>query len=351
MREPKRTLDAKLGAPKGLAVIASTTVAFALSRGMTLQEIEAKTEIKGLDLVNPDARLPDHVVAKLWRELMARHTGPLALSIEMARAAPFSLLGGLAHGAQFASTLRESLTLFVQNRILLADRLSLELQETETEAALIGSHPMDVVDLGRTTEVGVAVTARVIAEILHVEDAINRVEFSHEPFGSPADYERFFGVPVLFEKQRNALIFSPESMERPVRGANADLFAYVQIYFNQVLRRIERSQFPEVLTKLRRAILENSAHGDYRAGSAAARANLSLRSAQRLVAAHGTSLQALIEEVRAETAKEILSRPDIDIETVAVLVGYSDDRAFRRAFKRWTGQTPSTYRRSLRSGH
>ncbi|MEL6965237.1 MAG: helix-turn-helix transcriptional regulator, partial [Pseudomonadota bacterium] len=62
------------------------------------------------------------------------------------------------------------------------------------------------------------------------------------------------------------------------------------------------------------------------------------------VSAHGTSLQTLIDDIRVAHAKEFLSDPAIRIETVALLVGYSDDRAFRRAFKRWTGQTPSTYR-------
>ncbi|MEO1460037.1 MAG: helix-turn-helix domain-containing protein, partial [Pseudomonadota bacterium] len=78
------------------------------------------------------------------------------------------------------------------------------------------------------------------------------------------------------------------------------------------------------------------------------RAGLSLRTAQRLAAQQNTNLQAMIDAARAANAKAFLADPAISIETMAALLGYSDDRAFRRAFKRWTGATPSAYRRGVR---
>ena len=48
------------------AVVASTTVAYALSKGMTIEEVQSLTGVSGLDLVNPEARVPDDVVARLW---------------------------------------------------------------------------------------------------------------------------------------------------------------------------------------------------------------------------------------------------------------------------------------------
>ncbi len=297
--------------------------------------------------MDPDARLPDEVLPKLWGTLVARSRPGVALPLEMARAAPLSFLGGLAHGAQFASDLREALGLFVQNRTVLADRLQLELHEDEHEAALVGSHPLDALDSGRSSETGFGVTARMIAEVLQVENCLLRVEFSHEPHGALEAYRSFFLVPVNFNQPRNALVFRRELLAAPVSKANVELFAYVGVHFDQVRQRIERDRFPAELSKLHGAIIGNAQRGDYAAASAAGRANLSLRSAQRLAAAHGTSLQGMIEEVRAASAKELLSDPDISIESVALFVGYSDDRAFRRAFKRWTGQTPSDFRNSV----
>ena len=344
MDASNRTDRAKMTGPKTLASLASTTVAFALSRGLTPVQIEEATGLQGLDFVDPDARLPDDVLAKLWLAIEANEDPMAVPSLEMAKAAPFSMFGGLAHGVQFAVNLREALTLMIRNRIVVADRLELSLHEHGDEAALVNFHPMDQLDNGRANEAGVAVATRVLSEILQVSKSLIRVEFSHPPRGSLEAYQSFFRVPVLFERERNALILQRAFLEAPISRANVQLFAYVEQHFDQVRSRIERARYPSELEKLRNVIIENGASGNYEPASAAARANLSLRSAQRLVSAHGTSLQTLIDDIRVAHAKEFLSDPAIRIETVALLVGYSDDRAFRRAFKRWTGQTPSTYR-------
>jgi AraC-like DNA-binding protein len=83
--------------------------------------------------------------------------------------------------------------------------------------------------------------------------------------------------------------------------------------------------------------MDNAAHGTYQVEAVAAAAKLSLRTAQRLANQHGTSVQQLIDDVRLANAKTFLNNAEIIIETVAQLVGYADVRAFRRAFKRWTG--------------
>ena len=74
---------------------------------------------------------------------------------------------------------------------------------------------------------------------------------------------------------------------------------------------------------------------------------MSVRTAQRITAEHGTTIQGLIEKVREHRAIELLRDNRNDIGSIAFLLGYSDERAFRRAFQRWVGQTPSDYRRQL----
>ncbi|MEL6337736.1 MAG: helix-turn-helix domain-containing protein, partial [Pseudomonadota bacterium] len=108
-----------------------------------------------------------------------------------------------------------------------------------------------------------------------------------------------------------------------------------------------QNQVPAFL-RLARAIADGGASGDYRVSAAVIRADMSPRAAQRVAARAGTSLQDMIEEARRANAEAFLSDPTITIETVATMLGYSDDRAFRRAFKRWTGTSPSDYRATYR---
>jgi len=296
--------------------------------------------------MDPDARLPDDVIPKLWCALMERSEPDEALALEMARAAPLSFLGGLAHGAQFAANLRDALNLFIQNRSMLADRLEVGLQETGKEVSLVAAHPLDALDDGRTAEVGVAVMTRVVREVLEMDQSMTRVEFTHQPRGLPDAYQAFFNIPVLFEQGRNAIVFEASSLSLPIRNSNVDLFAFVQKHYEQVRNRVAREKIPPELSKLRDAISKNAEHGEYSVTAAAARTNLSLRAAQRLASLHKTSLQDLVEDIRLSNAKEFLRDPLATVETVARLVGYTDDRSFRRAFKRRFGETPSQFRKT-----
>ncbi len=345
MTAQDRTEDARrAGAAHHISVV-STTVAFAMSQGMTMTEIEEVTGLHGPALGDPEARLPDEIVPRLWRALVARAPADVTITLEAARGAPFSALGGLAHGAQFASDLREALGFIVQNQRVLGDRLEIRLVEGASEAVLRGYHPTDNIDQGRTAEVGVALTVRLIREVLRIREAPSRIELAYRPLGAVENYEAFFKTPVTFGSAENAIAFPIEAMSKPVCGRNAQLFAFVETHFRMVLNRLGAEAPSPAVVRLRQAIVAGASRGDYNATTVAQRAGLSLRSAQRIAATIDTTLQAMLDEARASNAKALLNDPTISIATIGTLVGYSDDRAFRRAFKRWTGLSPSQFRR------
>ncbi|MEM9145212.1 MAG: AraC family transcriptional regulator ligand-binding domain-containing protein [Pseudomonadota bacterium] len=344
----KRTIRATAPTGSQHVGVTSATVAFALSRGMSWAEIKAVTGLEETALGDPDARLPDDVDHKLWSELMKRSGPDVALALEAARAAPFSALGGLVHGAQYAATLGDVLGFFVSNRAVLADRLNLRLAESADEAALIAEHPNDLIDGGRVSEMGGLLMARLLREILGLRAVLQRVEFVHAPCGPAEAYDRFFRCPVSFGARHNALVFSRPALAHPVKTAEPQLFTFVEQHFALLRRRIGARQEPAALVRLRQAIADGAARGDYRIQTIVARAQLSTRTAQRTAATHGTTLSDLVTAARRANAEAFLADRSISVEMVAALVGFSDDRAFRRAFRRWTGQSPSDYRQTLR---
>jgi AraC-like DNA-binding protein len=76
----------------------------------------------------------------------------------------------------------------------------------------------------------------------------------------------------------------------------------------------------------------------------ATRINLSERTLRRRLGKLDTSFRTVSDAARYAKAKELLARPGTTIAEVAQAVGYSDARAFRRAFKRWSGELPVDYR-------
>ncbi len=346
-----RTEPANPPAGRHHVSITATTVAFALSRGLTLGEIEAETGLDAAALGDPAARPSDEIAHRLWTRL-ASAAGPSdALAIEAARGAPFSALAGMAHGVQFAATLRAALSFIIRNRSFLADRLEISLEDCGAEARLISRHPNDMIDAGYFSHVGVGLATRLVREILCPGRSPLRVAFGHGPHGPLRAYREFFRCPVSFDgPPGTTLVYPLSAMDQPVRTANGMLFEFVERHFELELKRLVTAKAPHDLIRLREAIAAAAAAGDYRAASVAMRLQMSRRSASRLAAAQGSTLQGLIDDARRSAALALLADAAVSISQAAAMTGFSDDRAFRRAFKRWTGQSPAAYRRARRGG-
>ncbi len=76
----------------------------------------------------------------------------------------------------------------------------------------------------------------------------------------------------------------------------------------------------------------------------ASRLNLSSRTLRRRLQQQGTRYKALLEEARRRDAIKLLDDRAISIQKVAELLGYQDPANFTRAFRQWTGHSPSQYR-------
>ena len=74
---------------------------------------------------------------------------------------------------------------------------------------------------------------------------------------------------------------------------------------------------------------------------------MSDRNLQRALRNEETSFQKLLDEVRRDLAISHLANPDTSAGQVGFLLGFSEPSAFHRAFRRWTGQAPSSYRKEV----
>ncbi|MFD3508773.1 helix-turn-helix domain-containing protein [Nocardia sp. NPDC058666] len=104
--------------------------------------------------------------------------------------------------------------------------------------------------------------------------------------------------------------------------------------------------FPQAL---RTAVLDDLAAGDLDLATVATRFAASSRTFQRRLAEAGTTWRDEVDAARRERAQHLLRTSDLPVRAIAARLGYTDARTLRRAFRRWTGQNPETYRRDARS--
>ena len=102
---------------------------------------------------------------------------------------------------------------------------------------------------------------------------------------------------------------------------------------------------------VRRAIAVALAEGQPTIAQAAATAGTSVRTLQRRLLDLGLTYRELLDEVRLETACRLMERSETSLAEVAAALGYADPANFTRAFQRWTGKTPSAFRRRIHQDH
>ncbi|MFD7847995.1 helix-turn-helix transcriptional regulator [Nocardia sp. NPDC059764] len=110
------------------------------------------------------------------------------------------------------------------------------------------------------------------------------------------------------------------------------------------------SRLWELLDAFRAALyatLPDSGGDGVRLEKVARALRLGERTLQRRLAEHGTGWRTELETLRRDTALALLRDPAVPVRVVALRLGYRDHRVLARAFRRWTGQSPAGFRRSL----
>ncbi len=330
--------------------LVTEAVTFALSRGLSPELLESATGQSIPVLLNGTQRLPDDTPTKIWRTLAAQFPDG-NLTLEKAKSRVVAAFPGLGDAARAAGDLRGALRLIADNAQLVADRLTMTLDESSPTAAFILHHPLDWMDNGQNNEICLGQVWGLIKDFVGVEATLSGVILGYSSNGPKTGYDMFYSAPVKFEGsgKGNALFFKRELLNIQNQCPSPALYFSAVRYFQELRSYWKLVEHSESLLKLQRAISNCGRRGDYSITSIASDAHMSVRTAQRLAHAQGKTLRDMIDQSRAETTLQLLSCDDkISVKNLLSSLGYSDERSFRRAFKRWTGMTISEYRRFIR---
>ncbi|WP_072687135.1 AraC family transcriptional regulator [Rhodococcus marinonascens] len=155
------------------------------------------------------------------------------------------------------------------------------------------------------------------------------------------NYDHIFGIPVDFDSHIPAIEFDNAVMRSPIIQNEQTLENYLRE--SPTLLMSERDYDSAASTQVRR-VLELGLKGrTSTAEDIAQMLSISVPHLRRLLRQEGTSLNQLREEVLRDAAVAGLRRGET-VEDLSARLGFSESSAFRRAFKRWTGGTPSSYR-------
>lgn len=171
------------------------------------------------------------------------------------------------------------------------------------------------------------------------------VHIKHPPPRTTQFHERYFGCPVLFGSDLDALLLSRDSLAQPNKLGDKGITQFLDSHLEGELRQVVDDATIETLAK--DVIARSLSEGIPKMGDVARCLGLSARSLHRRLADDGLSFRTLTETTRKELAEGLLRDERYTLSEIAFLTGFSEQSAFNRAFKRWIGRSPSAHRRDL----
>lgn len=168
------------------------------------------------------------------------------------------------------------------------------------------------------------------------------VFFRHASRGDAAVYEAHFGCPVHFRSERDAILVTEEMVATPNKLGDATIAQFFDRHLEAELAALEDDSGLD--RRVRIVVSQALSEGVPTLSDIAADLGMSGRTLQRRLSGKGHSFQSLVDLARKELAQQLLRDTDYSLAEVAFLTGFAEQSGFTRAFKRWAGQTPRSYR-------
>ena len=171
-----------------------------------------------------------------------------------------------------------------------------------------------------------------------------RVEFTHSRPDDTSEHERIFRAPVHFECERLQLVFSRAVWEQPNNTKpNPDLCAVLEEHAKSLLADLPSAG---LVGEARETTMAQRRGGTPTLEHVAQQLGMSGRTLQRRLKQEGTTFAKLLDDLRSGMARAYLADSQISLCEVSYLLGFSEQSAFNRAFKRWMGLTPLQFRQT-----
>jgi len=291
---------------------------------------------------DPDTRLPHRVVMQSLEKSMKVLREP-TLGLRAGQVLEQGELDTLEYAARSAATLGDAMRVMVRYLRIMNEAADFALVE-EGDSTLWRVRPAAGV-----TPFPPAVNDYIVAAALSFSrrnaasyEPPLEIRVMHERPSYAGEYARYFESKIVFGAPHNGLLLHPSRLDVPMLRANAGVAAAFEL---QARRALEKLRVREGLSgQVREVLAHELGGGTASMQKTARRLGMGVATLRRKLDQEGTTFSDLLDEVRKQLAERHLAEGGPTISEVAFLLGFSDVRAFARAFRRWTGQSPTEYR-------
>ncbi|UCD68747.1 MAG: AraC family transcriptional regulator [Betaproteobacteria bacterium] len=298
----------------------------------------------GIDLATPPtpaARIDANKFDAIMKIAMPLIEDP-AFGLQAARCWHPANLGVLGHAWLSSSTLRTCLRRLGHYHRIVGERADIRVEEGERGITVTVSFPtVDPAVVSVTYDMSMSLLLDMCRMNAGAALRPLMVSMTRDRPGDVQPYRRFFGVPVRFGAEENAFQIAANDADRLLPSSNRQLALVFDKMLTEELARLVKN---DVITRCRAVVLEHLAAGETSEEETAKALHMSTRSLQRKLSQAETSYVQLVDETRRDLALRYIEDPARSSTDITFELGFSAPSAFTRAFKRWTGLSPTEYR-------
>jgi AraC-like DNA-binding protein len=172
---------------------------------------------------------------------------------------------------------------------------------------------------------------------------LRAVHVTHARPAHHAAYRRVFQAPTVFGSDCNALVWDASWWSRRLVSESSYVSRILGHHADRLLGELEKSK--SMKGRVKSLLLPRLDGGDTSMAAVAAELGLTRATLRRRLQAESVTFAGLLDELRCEVAIEYLNAGHHSVNQIAYRLGFSDPAPFSRAFKRWTGRSPSAFAR------
>jgi AraC-like DNA-binding protein len=300
------------------------------------------------DLHDVDGRIPRRAFLRAF-EVAAELTGDPDLGLhvgEQVRPVHFGVLGYLMMSCE---TMKQAADRHRRWHELIADGEHVEYRREGNRSIHTEFFP-DTEPFPPAVAIACAAasTVQFVRWLTGPDDGLVKVELPYPEPASRAEHDRLFRCELVFGTSHVVYWRDTHVVNRPLPQGDPALRRQMEERAEKLAAA--RGAVDPLVGEVRALVARRIAEGLPDLEAAAADLGHAPRALTRRLAEQGTSYSAIVDETRHQLSLGYIKDASLSLLDIAYLVGFSEQSAFQRAFKRWTGQAPGEYRRSHHRG-
>lgn len=314
----------------------------ALRAGVDLSGALVDLGISNDDLENPQSRIAMTVENQLLRQAIEESGDPL-FGLHMGEGIRPRFMGELGYASMSSATLGDAIELMIPFTRVTSEYAELRFEWHDQALWLIWESDLDTLPT-YPARIDANFAAAIVYGrwLIGKELSPSRVLFRHSPQGDEQEYRRIFRTEVAFNQPHDAIVLDAALLDLPLRDADPEMHKVARSRMQRAVTQYHARD--NLLEQVRLEIQKRLQQGVPQLEPIAEQLGIKPWTLRRQLRAENTDFSSLLEDERRRQACDWLLHSDRSVNQIALDLGYSEQSAFNRAFKRWFGVTPVQYR-------